>query len=166
MLEIIGQCDVKHIMMLLIKTVLSVLKVSTCINTSITARPIGPSAILVIMSSWSLKTAIILYISWFSYIVSIFFQIFIVSVGYFMVPQVTVTTQHFSGPPWSRLYGSWIYNYLCNQYLSPLTLWVWTPLRWGVLDTNMIKFVSNLWQVRGFLRVLRFPPPIKLAITI
>jgi hypothetical protein len=29
--------------------------------------------------------------------------------------------------PWS--YGSWIYNYLCNQYLSPLTLWVRIPLR-------------------------------------
>ena len=24
------------------------------------------------------------------------------------------------GPSWS--YSSWIYNYLCNQYLSPLTL--------------------------------------------
>ena len=26
---------------------------------------------------------------------------------------------------WS--YGSWFYNYLCNQCLSPLKLWVWTP---------------------------------------
>jgi hypothetical protein len=25
----------------------------------------------------------------------------------------------------------------------------------------VIKFVSDLWQVGGFLRVLRFPPPIK-----
>jgi len=24
------------------------------------------------------------------------------------------------GPPWSWSYGSWIYNYLCNQYLSLL----------------------------------------------
>jgi len=24
--------------------------------------------------------------------------------------------------------GSWIYNYLCNQCLSPLTLWVRIPL--------------------------------------
>ena len=30
----------------------------------------------------------------------------------------------------------------------------------------MIKFVSDLWQVCGFLRVLRFPPPIKLTATI
>jgi hypothetical protein len=28
------------------------------------------------------------------------------------------------GPSWPCSYGSWIYNYLCNQYLSPLTLWV------------------------------------------
>jgi hypothetical protein len=26
----------------------------------------------------------------------------------------------------------------------------------------VIKFVSDLWQVNGFLTVLRFPPPIKL----
>jgi len=30
----------------------------------------------------------------------------------------------------------------------------------------VIKFVSNLWQVGGILRVLRFPPPIKLTSTI
>jgi hypothetical protein len=29
-----------------------------------------------------------------------------------------------------------------------------------------IKFVSDLRQVGGFLRVLRFPPPIKLTATI
>jgi hypothetical protein len=28
------------------------------------------------------------------------------------------------GPWWQRLYGSWIYNYLCNQCTSPLMLWV------------------------------------------
>ena len=34
----------------------------------------------------------------------------------------------YKGPslPWS--YGSWIKNYLCNQSLSPLKLWVRTPL--------------------------------------
>jgi hypothetical protein len=26
------------------------------------------------------------------------------------------------GPLWSGSYGSWIYNYLCNQCISPLTL--------------------------------------------
>ena len=27
------------------------------------------------------------------------------------------------GPLWPWSYGSWIYNYLCNQCLSPLMLW-------------------------------------------
>jgi hypothetical protein len=31
------------------------------------------------------------------------------------------------------------------------------------MQHNLIKFVSNLRQVRGFLRVLRFPSPIKLT---
>jgi len=31
------------------------------------------------------------------------------------------------GPSWSWLYGSLIYNYMCNRCLSQLTLWVWTP---------------------------------------
>jgi hypothetical protein len=30
----------------------------------------------------------------------------------------------------------------------------------------LIKFVSNLRQIGGFPRVLRFPPPIKLTITV
>ena len=30
----------------------------------------------------------------------------------------------------------------------------------------VIKFVTDLWQVGGFLRVLRFPPRIKLTATI
>ena len=54
-----------------------------------------------------------------------------------------------------------IYNYLCNQCLSPLTLWVWI-----LLIPYLIKFVSDLQQVSGFLRVLQFPPPIKLTATI
>jgi hypothetical protein len=29
---------------------------------------------------------------------------------------------------WSWSYGSWIYYYICNQFLSPLTLWVRIPL--------------------------------------
>ena len=32
--------------------------------------------------------------------------------------------------------------------------------------SNVIKFVSDLRQVGSFLRVLRFPPPIKLTATI
>ena len=32
------------------------------------------------------------------------------------------------GPSWLWWYGSWIYNYLCNQCLSSLKLWVQIPL--------------------------------------
>ena len=57
--------------------------------------------------------------------------------------------------PWS--YGSWIYNYLCNQCRSPLMLW---------LRISCDKFVGDLQQVGGLLHVLRFPPSIKLAATL
>ena len=48
-------------------------------------------------------------------------------------------------------YGSWIYNYLCNQCLSPLRLWVRIPFMpsWqDVLDTTLCdkSFVSNFRQ--------------------
>jgi len=33
------------------------------------------------------------------------------------------------GPLWPWSYGSWIYNYLCNQCLSPLILWVQISIR-------------------------------------
>jgi hypothetical protein len=51
---------------------------------------------------------------------------------------VYVNLIHWSnkGPSCSWSYSSWIYNYLCNQCLSPLTLWVGIPLRRGVLDTT------------------------------
>jgi hypothetical protein len=59
--------------------------------------------------------------------------------------------------PWSWSYDSWINNYLCNQCLSLLKV--------CSIQHYVIKFVSDLWQVCGFLRVLRFPPPIKLTAT-
>ena len=46
-------------------------------------------------------------------------------------------------PSWPWSYGSWIYNYLCNQCLSPLTLWVQIPLRRGVLDTTLCDKVCQ-----------------------
>jgi hypothetical protein len=35
------------------------------------------------------------------------------------------------GPLWSWSYDSWIYNYLCNQCLLPLMLWVRISIRVG-----------------------------------
>ena len=63
---------------------------------------------------------------------------------------------------WS--YCSWIYNYVWNQYLSPLKLWVRINIiaRYTVLDTIFCDKVCQ-WLVTGFLRILWFPPPIKLT---
>jgi len=57
--------DVKHIMMhcdVAYKTIISVLKVSTDIFTSILARAIGLAAMSVIMSFSTFKTDVILYV--------------------------------------------------------------------------------------------------------
>jgi hypothetical protein len=47
------------------------------------------------------------------------------------------------GPSCSWWYSCWIYNYLCNQYLSPLTLGVRIPLRRSVLHTTIC---DNVYQ--------------------
>ena len=55
-------------------------------------------------------------------------------------------------PLWSWSYGSWINYYLCNQCLSPLTLWVRIPFRRDVLDTTLIhviKFAASRWFSPG-----------------
>ena len=58
---------------------------------------------------------------------------------------------------WSWSYGSWIYNYLCNQCLSLVKLWVEIQLRWGILDATLCdKVFSDMRQVSSFLRVLGF----------
>jgi hypothetical protein len=46
------------------------------------------------------------------------------------------------GPSWSWSYGSWIYNHLCNQCLSLLTLWVRIPHFYlGCLDNRFVLFL-------------------------
>ena len=42
----------------------------------------------------------------------------------------------------------WIYNYLCNLCLSPLRLWIWIPLRRGVLNTTLCAKVCQ-WIAVG-----------------
>ena len=82
-----------------------------------------------------------------------------------------VSYYHFKSPTWCMLwswsYGSWIYNYMCNQCLSPL-IQRSNPIHGKVYSIQhyVIKFVSDLRQVGGFLWVLWFPPPIKLTATI
>ena len=43
-------------------------------------------------------------------------------------------------------FGSWIYNYLSHQYISPLTFWVWILSR--VLDTTLCDKVYQ-WLAAG-----------------
>jgi hypothetical protein len=43
---------------------------------------------------------------------------------------------------------SWIYNYLCNQCLSPLKFWVRAPLWQSVLDTTLCDKVCQ-WLTAG-----------------
>jgi len=45
------------------------------------------------------------------------------------------------GPSWPCSYGSWIYNYLCNQCLSPLTLWVPTHDEVNSIQHYVMKFM-------------------------
>jgi hypothetical protein len=52
-------------------------------------------------------------------------------------------------PQWSWPYGSWIYNYLCNQCLLLRTVWVRIPLKRGVLDTTLCHHVSQ-WLAAGW----------------
>jgi hypothetical protein len=45
---------------------------------------------------------------------------------------------------WSWSYGSWIYNYLCNQCLSPLRLWVRILLM--AMCTGCLRFYyESIW---------------------
>ena len=57
--------------------------------------------------------------------------------------------QYRSRQSWSYMYGSWIYNYLCNQCLSPLTLWVRIPLRRGVPVQNTLCDKVCQWLAAG-----------------
>ena len=54
------------------------------------------------------------------------------------------------GPSWSWSYGSWIYNYMCNQCLSPPSLWFRISLSRGLLDTTLCdKDCHYQWLTAG-----------------
>jgi len=70
------------------------------------------------------------------------------------------------GPSWPWSYGSWIYNYLCNQCLSPLIFWVWISIRarcTTLCDKVCQWLATGRWFSPG---PQLFPPPIKLTATI
>ena len=75
------------------------------------------------------------------------FKIYIL---YFLICRICLYKSVLGSPcSWSWSYGSRIYNYLCNQCLSPLTLWVQIKLMRDVLDTTLCDKVSQ-WLVAGW----------------
>jgi hypothetical protein len=66
------------------------------------------------------------------------------------------------GTSWLWSYGSWICNYLCNQCLSPLMLWVRISIR-ARCATLCDKSLSVTCDRSGFLRVPWFPPPTRAS---
>ena len=70
---------------------------------------------------------------------------YVISVIFYLITKI---------PSWSWSHGSWIYNYLCNQCLSPQTLWVRTPLKRGVLNAILCGkvgqcFATGMWFSPG-----------------
>ena len=72
--------------------------------------------------------------------------------------QVMPFSIHYWGSSWSWSNGSWIYNYLCNQWRCEFE---YRSYEVYSIQHYVIKFVSDMRQVGGFLQVLQFPPPIK-----
>jgi hypothetical protein len=60
------------------------------------------------------------------------------------------TFRVYSYSQWRTSYGSWIYNYLCNQCISPLKLWVLITFMRGVLDTTLrnkaCQWLATCWR--------------------
>ena len=58
----------------------------------------------------------------------------------------------YGGSSWLWLYGSWIYNSLCNQYLSPLMMWVRISIRarcTTLCDTVCQRLATGRWFSPG-----------------
>jgi hypothetical protein len=63
-----------------------------------------------------------------------------------------VNNFRYEGPSWSWSNGSWIYNYLCNQCLSPQMLWVRISIRTRcttLCDKVSQRLVTGRWFSPG-----------------
>ena len=68
------------------------------------------------------------------------------------------------GPSCLWEYGSWIYNYICKQCLSPQRFDLESrSCKAYSIQHYMIKFFSDLRHAGGFLLAFRFPPTNKLT---
>jgi hypothetical protein len=73
------------------------------------------------------------------------------SVGWLVLWRLTpLKISNHEGPSWPWSYGGWIYNYLCNQCLSTLMLWVRLPLRAKCTTLCDKVYVTCGWLV-GFM---------------
>ena len=63
-----------------------------------------------------------------------------------------ISSKYMQEPSWSWSYGSCIYNYLFNQCLSPLTLWVRIPLmaRCMILSDTILCDNVCQWLATGW----------------
>ena len=74
--------------------------------------------------------------------------------------------QQLEGPPWSWSYSSSIFTVSSTISAYHHSYCEFKSRSGWAVKHYVIKFVSDLRQVGGFLWVLRFPPPIKLTATI
>ena len=65
-----------------------------------------------------------------------------------------------------RMVVEFITTYAISEYHQERRVFESRPGEVYSIRHYVIKFVSDLRQVGGFFRVLRFPPPIKLTTTI
>ena len=63
--------------------------------------------------------------------------------------RILVYSRFAEGPSWLWSYGSWIYNFPCNQCQSPLKLWVQTPFMVRCTCYNIIWYEDCQWLVTG-----------------
>ena len=56
--------------------------------------------------------------------------------------------------------------YCCHSYTTKVVSLIPVHGKVYTMQHYVIKFVSDLRQISGFLRVLWFPPPIELTVTI
>ena len=71
-----------------------------------------------------------------------FIYIYNSSCFHFHIEQFHLNTLIFMGPSWSWSYGSWIYNYFCNQCLSPLNLRKIAPIMASIKIAFYVYYLS------------------------
>ena len=88
--------------------------------------------------------------SYFTYTETGHINITIYNVLTSAIPFTKISSKTFCHNQHLLLYGGGggIYNYLCNQSLSPLMLWVRIPFRRGVLETTLCDKVCQ-WFLTG-----------------